>query len=236
MTFVELSDLTKVFQDGEKKVTAVRDVNLKFNRSEFVSIIGPSGAGKSTLISLIGTLLSPTRGQVIVDGIEVTTLHPGQQADFRREYVGFVFQSFNLLPYLTAIENVMVPLCISANSISERQLLAQRALECVNLHEKAHRLPGALSAGEQQRVAIARAIVNDPPIILADEPTGNLDSENALIIIELLRRLALKGKLVIMVTHNENHSFFTGRTIVLNDGKVVQDLNKWKHLAEPFRL
>ncbi len=230
MPFVELDDVGREFVDGDRKIAALSNVSLSFERSEFAAIIGPSGAGKSTLLSILGALIHPTTGKVKVDGMELTEMDAESLANFRREYVGFVFQSFNLLPYLTALENVMLPLAIAKGNGVRRKALAEKALESVGMIDKAKRLPGALSAGEQQRVAIARAIVNNPPIVLADEPTGNLDSVNALSVIALLSKLAGDNRLVIIVTHNEQITSLTTRTIALDDGKVTLDHNKLSYL------
>jgi putative ABC transport system ATP-binding protein len=188
---------------------------------EFVSIVGQSGAGKSTLLSALGGLNRPTRGNVWVDTLDLYDLTSEQRADFRSEYVGFVFQSFQLIPYLTAMENVKIPLSIAGITKGNQADMAEAALEKVGLQDKKDRLPDQLSGGEQERVAIARAIVNRPPIVLADEPTGNLDSKTADDVIDLLKQLNHEGQTVIMVTHNKKLCRHTDRTVHVRDGLCV---------------
>src|SRR3990172_3994709 len=175
MSFIELSNASKVYQASEDKYAALNNISLTIGSGEFVAVMGPSGSGKSTLLSIIGGLSRASSGVVSVDGIDLTRLGPNRLADFRREYVGFVFQSFYLVPYLTALENVMLPLTVQPGLNGTANDAATEALRTVGLETKAGRLPSQLSGGEQERVAIARALVNRPPIILADEPTGNLD-------------------------------------------------------------
>lgn len=191
MSFIQVQQLRKTYSTGRELVHAMNDVSLEINQGEFVAVMGPSGSGKSTLLSVLGGLNHPTTGSVVVDGIEVYALSVEQCADFRREYLGFVFQSFQLLPYLTILENVMLPLTITGRSNKEQAAMAIAILEKVGLHSKASRLPDELSGGEQQRVAIARALVNQPPIILADEPTGNLDTATSKEIMGLLQDLKI---------------------------------------------
>jgi putative ABC transport system ATP-binding protein len=203
---------------GPGRVVALTEVTLEVGGGDFVAIMGPSGSGKSTLLSILGAMNPPTTGTVTIDGIDVYALPQERQADLRREYIGFVFQQLELLPYLTALENVMLPLAIL--KMPDKRVKALRALEQLGLDaKKADRLPSELSGGEQGRVAIARAIVNDPPIILADEPTGSLDTENGQLVLELLRQLARGGHAVVMVTHNLESRLVADRVINIRDGR-----------------
>lgn len=203
-------------------VTALDGVSMDIDAGEFVAIMGPSGSGKSTLLSILGAMNPPSSGRLLVDGIEVYKLSQERQADLRREYIGFVFQQLELIPYLNAIENVMVPLAIMKGvDMRER---ASEALSRVGLGDgKAERLPAELSGGEQGRVAVARAIVNDPPLILADEPTGSLDTATGRQILDLLRGLAERGHAIIMVTHNPESAEAADRLVEIRDGRVVAD-------------
>jgi putative ABC transport system ATP-binding protein len=187
---------------------------------EFSFLVGPSGSGKSTLLSILGALNPPTSGQVLIDEIPIYELDREQRADFRHEYIGFVFQQYQLIPYLTALENVMLPLAISKRSDKEQREMAQRVLEKVGLGQKSTRLPNQLSGGEQNRVAIARAIVNEPAIIFADEPTGSLDSKTAHEILDLFRALNKDGLTIIMVTHNVENLAWVSRSISIRDGRL----------------
>jgi putative ABC transport system ATP-binding protein len=204
--------------EGPGKVVALAEVSLEVAGGEFVAVMGPSGSGKSTLLSILGAMNPPTSGTVTIDGIDLYGLSQERQADLRREYIGFVFQQLELLPYLTALENVMLPLAIL--KMPDKRAKALRALEQLGLDtQKAGRLPSELSGGEQGRVAIARAIVNDPPIILADEPTGSLDTENGQVVLELLRQLATAGHAVVMVTHNPESRLLADRVVYIRDGR-----------------
>lgn len=223
MSFIELSNVTKTFHAGEENYPALHDVSLAIGSGEFVAIMGPSGSGKSTLLSVIGGLSHATAGTVIVDGIDLGQLGPNKLSDFRREYLGFVFQSFYLVPYLTAAENVMLPLAIQPGMNGKARGEALEALRKVGLDAKAHRLPSQLSGGEQERVAIARAIVNRPPVILADEPTGNLDTKNGDRVLDMLQELNREGRTIIMVTHSAENARRAGRTIEIRDGNVVKE-------------
>jgi putative ABC transport system ATP-binding protein len=221
MAFIELSNVTKIFHAGAEDYAAVRHLSLSIDAGEFVAIMGPSGSGKSTLLSLLGGLSQPTSGSVSVDDIELESLGPDRLADFRREYLGFVFQSFYLVPYLTAEENAMLPLTIQPGMEGKTKDAAREALRKVGLDAKAHRFPSQLSGGEQERVAIARAIVNRPPLILADEPTGNLDSRTGDHVLELLQELNREGNTIVMVTHNGENAKRANRTVEISDGQVV---------------
>lgn len=190
------------------------------DRGEFISVMGPSGSGKSTLLSILGGLNHPTAGEVVVDEIPIYQLPLEKLADFRREYIGFIFQSFQLIPYLTVIENVMLPLSITDLSNRDQSKKSEEILEKMGLKGKEKRLPDQLSGGEQERVAIARALVNSPPILLADEPTGNLDSKTGKEIMDLFKFLNQEGQTIIMVTHNPENMQFSTRTIFLKDGRI----------------
>ena len=222
MSLIRVEHLTKIYNGGKEQVHAVNAISLEVDQGEFAAVIGPSGSGKSTLLSILGGLNHPTEGKVIVDEIDVYTLRTEQLADFRREYIGFVFQSFQLIPYLTVLENVMLPLSVTSYSDAEQTEMALRMLDQVALTGKARRLTDELSGGEQERVAIARALVNEPPIILADEPTGNLDSMTAEGVMQLLQGLKGAGKTIVMVTHNPENVKFADRCIKLRDGAVVE--------------
>lgn len=221
MAFIELRNVTKTYHAGDGEYPAVQDLTLEVRTGEFVAVMGPSGSGKSTLLALVGGLSRATRGVVSVDGIDLGSLVPDQLADFRREYLGFVFQSFYLVPYLTALENVTLPLAVQPGKNGSRKDAALAALDAVGLARKASRLPSQLSGGEQERVAIARAIVNRPPLVLADEPTGNLDTRTGGQVLELLEELNRKGHTVVMVTHSEENARRAGRTIEIRDGKLA---------------
>ena len=220
MSLIEINKLSKTYNGGEEKVQALVDVDLKIERGEFVSVMGPSGSGKSTLLTILGGLNHPTEGELVVDEIPIYKLPLEKLADFRREYLGFIFQSFQLIPYLTVIENVMLPLSITEKSKQEQTRMAEAILEKIGLKGKAKRLPDQLSGGEQERVAIARALVNSPPILMADEPTGNLDSKTGTEIMDLFKTLNKEGQTIIMVTHNPENTAYSTRTIFLKDGRV----------------
>jgi ABC-type lipoprotein export system ATPase subunit len=212
---------------GDGVVTKVLDsVNLTFKREDFTSIVGPSGSGKSTLLNLIGTLDSPTTGKVFYDEEDIFAIKNNKLADFRFHHIGFVFQQFQLLPTLTAMENIMAPLFARKTSFSKEER-AVELLDLLGLSDKKNALPSQLSGGQQQRVAIARALVNSPKWILADEPTGNLDQKNGEIIFEILQKLNKEqGCGIIFITHDDTLARKTNRTIYLTDGKVVDDVRR----------
>lgn len=220
MSLIEIKSLSKAYESGDECVMALVELDLKIERGEFISVMGPSGSGKSTLLTILGGLNHPTEGEVVVDEIAIYQLPLERLADFRREYLGFIFQSFQLIAYLTVIENVMLPLSITGRSNREQLRMAEEILERMGLREKSRRLPDQLSGGEQERVAIARALVNAPPILLADEPTGNLDSKMGKEIMELFKSLNGGGQTIVMVTHNPENAAFSTRTIFLKDGRV----------------
>jgi putative ABC transport system ATP-binding protein len=213
--------LVKQYGTGEAIVTAVDGISLKIDPGEFLAIMGESGSGKSTLLSILGGLNSPTSGRFFVDGVDVYALTSDERADFRKKSIGFVFQSFHLLPYLTLSENVMLPLAIVDMNKKKKLTAAFDALARVGLPGKANRLPNQISGGEQERVAIARAIVNRPPIILADEPTGNLDKRTGAEVMNLLTTLNHEGITVIMVTHSNEYAHYAQRLIHLSDGRLM---------------
>jgi len=223
MSYIHAEELVKQYGTGEAVVTAVGGVSLQIDEGEFVAIMGESGSGKSTLLSMIGGLNSPTSGRFLVNGVEVYALTSDERADFRKKSIGFVFQNFHLLPYLTLAENVMLPLAILNVSKKAKLSAATDALAQVGLGSKATRLPSQISGGEQERVAIARAIVNHPPIILADEPTGNLDTRTGGEIMKLLTVLNQEGITVIMVTHSNEYAHYARRLIRLSDGQLARE-------------
>lgn len=222
MALITFADVGKDYHGRHAPVTALDRVNLTVSVREFVSLMGPSGSGKSTLLGILGAMSPPSRGRVTVDGIDVYALSPERRADFRREYLGFVFQQLFLVPYLTASENVMLPLAAAAVPNGQQRDLAAGALAQVGLADKGHRLPQDLSGGEQQRVAIARAIVNSPPIVLADEPTGCLDSRNGRAIMDLFLELRDAGHTIFMVTHDRAIADVADRIVSLSDGRLVE--------------
>lgn len=221
MSYIQVIQAGKDFGDGEAKVTAVRKIDLSIEQGSFISIMGESGSGKSTLLAMLGGLLSPTRGQIIIEDIDLYSLSRNKLADFRREFMGFIFQSFQLVPYLNVLENVQLPLAVTHHAEEDQKALALSALEKVGLKEKAHRLPNQISGGEQERVAIARAVVNEPPILFADEPTGNLDSRNSSEVMKLLTQLNSDGQTIVMVTHSRKNAEYGQRIVEVADGRLV---------------
>jgi len=223
MSLIQLDRITKHYHNGADCVIALDKLSLEIKEGAFLGVMGPSGSGKSTLLSLLGGLTSPSAGSVKIDGIDVYGLSVEKQADFRREYLGFIFQSHNLIPYLNALENVMLPLAVTTLSATEKRQRASRMLERVGLPDRMLHLPQQLSGGEQERVAIARALVNNPPLLLADEPTGSLDTATSLQIMTLLRDLHRDGQTIVMVTHNRENLQWFDRTVCLRDGRLEQD-------------
>ena len=232
MSYITAQNVSKTYGSGEAVVSAVCDVSFQIEAGEFVGMMGESGAGKSTLLSIMGAMNAPTSGTFVVDEIDIYSLAQEQQADFRREFLGFIFQDFYLVPYLTVHENVMLPLTIVTKSRKQKQAMVENALAQVGLLEKAKRLPNQISGGEKERVAIARAIVNEPPVLLADEPTGNLDSKTSADIMELLQNFNEDGMTIIMVTHSEACARYAHRLMRVSDGKIVADQHlTGRHLA-----
>ncbi len=221
MALIEIRNIAKEYRSGDEIVQALRGVDITIQAGEFITIMGQSGSGKSTLLSVLGGMNHPTSGEVEMAGVKLYELPGEKLADFRAENLGFVFQSFHLISYLTAVENVMLPLAIVKMSSSAKKAAACQALERVGLGKKLDRLPNQLSGGEQERVAIARAIVNNPHILLADEPTGNLDSKSSQEVMGLFQELNVAGQTVVMVTHNPDNGAYSHRTITLKDGAVM---------------
>jgi putative ABC transport system ATP-binding protein len=221
--FLLVEHLTKIYRVGEVEIHALREVSLSIERGEFVAIMGASGSGKSTFMNILGCLDRPTMGRYILDGVDVSALGADERAEIRSSKLGFVFQNFNLLPRTTALENVELPLVYSEVSVKEQRSRALAALQAVGLAGRAHHLPSQLSGGQQQRVAIARALVNAPLLILADEPTGNLDSATSTEVMEIFSALNRQGITVIVVTHESDIAAFARRRIVFRDGVVVTD-------------
>lgn len=219
---IELQAVGKVYPDGKELFWALRGVELQVEAGEFLMVVGPSGSGKSTLLSVIGGLNPPDEGSTRIDDIPIYDLSQEQRAEFRGDYLGFVFQDFQLLTHLTVLENVLLPLTVSGWDRVRQRRKAEEALERVGLLGKARRLPNLLSGGERQRVAIARALAREAPIILADEPTGNLDSQTGWEVMELFRDLAREGATLIVVTHNPENFRFADRILYMRDGRVVK--------------
>jgi len=223
---IQVQDLVKVYSLGEVEVQALRGVSLSIHRGEFVAIMGASGSGKSTFMNILGFLDQPTSGQYLLEGMNGENLSRDELAEIRNRKIGFVFQGFNLLSRTAAIENVELPLIYAGTSVSKRKEMAQKALAAVGLKGREYHQPNQLSGGEQQRVAIARALVNEPSILLADEPTGNLDTKTSEEIMRIFQRLNRDMKItIIMITHESDIASFSKRIILFRDGKVVEDRN-----------
>src|SRR6187455_2316639 len=220
MSLIETRELWKTYQMGTEEVHALRGVSISIERGEYVAIMGPSGSGKSTLMNLIGCLDTPTKGSYLLNGKEVASMNDDDLARIRNKEIGFVFQTFNLLPRATALHNVELPLVYAGISADERKRRAKEALNRVQLSDRMDHRPNELSGGQRQRVAIARALVNNPSILLADEPTGNLDSQTSEEIMKVFEGLASQGQTVIMVTHEADIAAHARRVVVLRDGVI----------------
>lgn len=232
---VRLNSVTKTYQSGEIEVRAVRGVTLDIQTGEFVALMGASGSGKSTLMNILGCLDRPTAGSYVLDGVDVSDLDRNARADIRNQKLGFVFQGFNLLSRTTALENVELPMLYAAERIRPKELRerAMRALDIVGLSDRADHHPSQLSGGQQQRVAIARSLVNQPQVLLADEPTGNLDSKTTVEVMGVFQRLNEEGITIIMVTHELDVAQFCKRNLILRDGLLVRDeIVKNRHTAD----
>ena len=224
-SIISVTHLTRIYKMGDLEVHALRGVNMDIQKSDFIAIMGKSGSGKSTFMNLLGCLDVPTKGEYFLDGVNVGSLNKDQLANLRNKKIGFVFQSFNLLSRTSALENVELPLMynskISSKDVRSR---AMNALESVGLADRYHHFPNQLSGGEQQRVAIARALVNDPVVILADEPTGNLDTRTSVEVMDIFQQLNKKGITVVIVTHEPDIAAYTNRNITFRDGKISKDI------------
>ena len=225
MSFIAIKNVGKVYQpDGvDSAVRVLADINFDVQEGEFISLMGPSGSGKSTLLTIMGAMNRPSEGSVLVDGIDVYQLPEERRADFRREYLGFVFQQHHLMPYLNVLENAMLPLVTLKASAREKRSRALAVLQRVGLASKATRLPNQLSGGEQGRLAIARALVNEPPLILADEPTGTLDTHTGSEIMDVFQQLNEQGQTIFMVTHNPINAAVAHRIVNIRDGRMVDE-------------
>ncbi len=223
MPFLSIENVSKVYEaDGDSAaVRVLSDINAEITEGEFVCLMGPSGSGKSTLLTIVGAMNHPSSGRVLVDDIDVYALGDERRADFRREYLGFVFQQHHLMPYLNTLENAMLPLATTKLRSNEKHDRAMNVLEKVGLEDKGSRLPNQLSGGEQGRLAIARAMINEPPLILADEPTGSLDTRTGREVMEVFLKLNAQGQTVFMVTHNPENSALAHRIITIVDGRIV---------------
>jgi putative ABC transport system ATP-binding protein len=226
MALVELRNVSKIYHLGGEEIRALDGISLDIQAGEFISIIGPSGSGKSTLMHILGCLDSPTGGTIQLDGVTIQDASPRQLASIRNRKIGFVFQFFNLLPKLNVLQNVELPMIYSGVSGKERRQRAMKALEAVDLSNRSRHRPSQLSGGQQQRVAIARALVNDPRIIFADEPTGNLDSHTGEAILALFRKLSTEGRTIVLVTHDPEIAAVTPRRIEIRDGKIADKVDE----------
>ena len=225
---IRLNNIHRVFEVGDQQVHALNEVNLEINDGEYLSIMGPSGSGKSTLLNLLGLLDRPTSGEYILNDRKITTLSDDQQTELRRDQIGFVFQFFHLVPRLTALENIELPMVLAGISPAERRQRVEKILDAVGLEGRAHHKPEQLSGGQRQRVAIARATIMQPSVLLADEPTGNLDSVSGAEVIEVLEGLNRQGITLIVVTHDAALGGRAAREIKMVDGRIVNDINNAK--------
>jgi len=219
---IEVRDVWKIYGEGDAQVFALRGVTLSIEKGDFIAIMGPSGSGKSTLMHILGLLDTPTKGKVIIKGKDVSTLSEDERALIRRKTVGFVFQQYNLSPSLNALENVELPMLFAGVPKEQRRKRAKELLEMMGLGHRLYHYPNQLSGGQQQRVAIARALANDPEVILADEPTGNLDTKTGERIIELFKDLHRKGKTIVIVTHNPDVASAAEKIVHIRDGKILE--------------
>lgn len=236
-SIIKTTDISRTYQMGSETIRALRSVSIDINQGEYVSFMGPSGSGKSTLMNLIGCLDTPSGGQYVLNGNDVSDMTENELAEIRNKEIGFVFQTFNLLPRASSLENVALPLIYAGFNKSEREEKALKALEGVGLGNRAHHKPNELSGGQRQRVAIARALVNDPSIILADEPTGNLDSKTSYDIMDLFADLHDKGNTIIMVTHEDDIAQYSHRIVRMRDGLIETDVkNETPSRGNPYRL
>ncbi len=220
---IQTTALTKIFRTDEVETTALNHINFEVKKGEFVAVMGPSGCGKSTLLNILGLLDNPTGGSYMFNGVDVSKLREGQRTDLRKGNIGFVFQSFNLIDELNVFENVEMPLVYMRMSASKRREMVEAVLEKMKIGHRKKHYPQQLSGGQQQRVAIARAVVANPRLVLADEPTGNLDSKNGLAVMKLLEELNNEGTTIIIVTHSERDSGFAHRIVNLFDGKIITE-------------
>src|SRR6187402_3484707 len=226
MALIETVDLWKTYQMGDEQVHALRGVSIQIERGEYVAIMGPSGSGKSTLMNLIGCLDTPSQGSYLLNGKQVSEMNDDELARIRNEEIGFVFQTFNLLPRATALHNVELPLIYAGISSKDRAVRANQALDKVELSDRKGHRPNEMSGGQRQRVAIARALVNNPSILLADEPTGNLDSRTGVEIMALFAKLHETGNTIVLVTHEPDVAAYAHRTISIRDGQVEKDVRR----------
>lgn len=227
---IKITNIKRDFQLGSETINVLKGIDLQINKGEYVALMGPSGSGKSTLMNLLGCLDTPTSGTYILNGKDVSEMHDDDLAEIRNKEIGFVFQTFNLLPRTTALDNVALPMIYAGHSKSERNKRATEVLTQVNLADRMDHQPNQLSGGQRQRVAIARALVNNPSIILADEPTGNLDSKTSLEIMALFNDIHKQGNTVILVTHEEDIAKYAHRIIRLRDGMIESDTPNTGHL------
>ena len=218
---IKLENLSKIYHMGSERVNAVCDVNLSIKRGEFIAIVGPSGSGKSTMMNMVGALDLATKGDIYLDGLDIEKVSESSLAQIRGKKIGFIFQTFNLIPTLNAIENVALPMIFQGVSKSKREERAKQLLKQVKLEQRMYHLPKELSGGERQRVAIARALANDPEVILADEPTGNLDSKTGEEIMDMFIQLNKEGRTIIMITHDPTLAKRAKRVVRLRDGRIV---------------
>ncbi|MBS3159175.1 ABC transporter ATP-binding protein [Candidatus Woesearchaeota archaeon] len=220
---IELKNVFKTYEIGDSTINALFDINLNIEKSEFVAIMGPSGSGKSTIMNSIGCLDIPTKGEIFLENKNIANLSESELAQIRGKKIGFIFQQFNLIPTLTALENIMLPMIFQKTSYEKRKKKAIELLTLVELEDRINHKPKELSGGQQQRVAIARSLANNPEIILADEPTGNLDSKTSNIILQFLKKLNKEGKTIIIVTHNIDTAKETKKIFFLKDGKIIKE-------------